>query len=124
MTEGLLRTLAEHAMGNYRALINMAAALLAVAAQRELSQLDEKLYLEVFTPRVLSPRARAGGRMAMVDSQRRVGGLRHAPLCRTRIGTGLSLASRGHRQQPADHLRRARRHLPVEGLPHPRSKRY
>lgn len=48
MTEELLRTLADHAMGNYRALINMAAELLAAAAQRDLSQLDEKLYLEVF----------------------------------------------------------------------------
>jgi hypothetical protein len=28
----------------------MAAELLAAAAQRELSQLDEKLYLEVFAP--------------------------------------------------------------------------
>jgi hypothetical protein len=48
MTEELLHTLADHAMGNYRALINMAAELLAVAAHRELTQLDEKLYLEVF----------------------------------------------------------------------------
>jgi type II secretory pathway predicted ATPase ExeA len=48
MTEELLRTLADHAMGNYRALINMAADLLAAAAQRQLNQLDEKLYLEVF----------------------------------------------------------------------------
>lgn len=50
MTPELMRTLADHAMGNYRALTNMAAELLAVAARRELIQLDEKLYLEVFTP--------------------------------------------------------------------------
>lgn len=64
MTEELLRTLADHAMGNYRALINMAAELLAVAAQREASQLDEKLYLEVFAPHgqaVAKPRARVRG---------------------------------------------------------------
>ena len=64
MTDELLRTLAEHAMGNYRALINMAAELLAVAAQRELSQLDEKLYLEVFAPQgqsVAKPRQRLRG---------------------------------------------------------------
>lgn len=48
MTDELISTLADHAMGNYRALTNMAAELLAVAAQRELAQLDEKLYLEVF----------------------------------------------------------------------------
>ena len=50
MTPELMRTLADHAMGNYRALTNMAAELLAVAAQRELTQLDEKLYLDVFAP--------------------------------------------------------------------------
>lgn len=50
MTAELLRTLCDHAMGNYRALTTMAAELLAVAAQRELTQLDEKLYLEVFAP--------------------------------------------------------------------------
>ena len=48
LTDALIGTLADHAMGNYRALTNMAAELLAVAAQRELPQLDEKLYLDVF----------------------------------------------------------------------------
>jgi len=48
MTPELMRTLADHAMGNYRVLTNLAAELLAGAAQRELTQLDEKLYLEVF----------------------------------------------------------------------------
>jgi type II secretory pathway predicted ATPase ExeA len=48
MTPELMRTLCDHAMGNYRALTTMAAELLAAAAQRELTQLDEKLYLEVF----------------------------------------------------------------------------
>jgi type II secretory pathway predicted ATPase ExeA len=50
MTAELKTTLAEHALGNYRVLTTMAAELLAVAAQRELAQLDEKLYLEVFAP--------------------------------------------------------------------------
>lgn len=50
MTPELMRTLCDHAMGNYRVLTTMAAELLAAAAQRELTQLDEKLYLEVFTP--------------------------------------------------------------------------
>jgi hypothetical protein len=44
------QTLCDHAAGNYRVLTTMAAELLAVAAQRELAQLDEKLYLDVFAP--------------------------------------------------------------------------
>jgi general secretion pathway protein A len=48
MTPQLCQTLCDHAVGNYRVLINMAAELLATAAQRELTQLDEKLYLELF----------------------------------------------------------------------------
>jgi type II secretory pathway predicted ATPase ExeA len=58
MTPELMRTLCDHAMGNYRALTNMAAELLAVAAQRELIQLDEKLYLEVFAPPGQTPTRR------------------------------------------------------------------
>ena len=50
LTPELMRTLCDHAMGNYRILTTMAAELLAVAAQRELTQLDEKLYLDVFAP--------------------------------------------------------------------------
>ncbi len=50
MTPELMTTLCEHAVGNYRVLTTMAADLLAVAAQRELAQLDDKLYLEVFAP--------------------------------------------------------------------------
>lgn len=50
MTDGLIHTLCDHAVGNYRILTTMAAELLAVAAQRDLPQLDEKLYLEVFAP--------------------------------------------------------------------------
>lgn len=58
MTPELTNTLCEHAMGNYRALTNMAAELLAAAAQREISTLDEKLYFEVFAaPRRQAPAA-------------------------------------------------------------------
>jgi type II secretory pathway predicted ATPase ExeA len=46
----LVTTLAEHAAGNLRVLHGLAADLLAAAAQRELRQLDEKLYLELFAP--------------------------------------------------------------------------
>ena len=50
MTPALRHTLCDHAAGNYRILTAMAAELLAAATQRELPQLDEKLYLEVFAP--------------------------------------------------------------------------
>ena len=50
MTAPLRQTLCEHAAGNYRVLTTMAAELLTAAAQQEKSQLDEKLYFEVFTP--------------------------------------------------------------------------
>ena len=48
MTPELIATLCDHAQGNLRALMNMAGELLAVAAQRELPQLEEKLFLEAF----------------------------------------------------------------------------
>ena len=48
MTQELKTVLCDHAIGNYRVLTGMAAELLATAAQRELTQLDEKLFLEVF----------------------------------------------------------------------------
>ena len=48
MTSELRTTLAEHAAGNYRVLMNLADELLAVAADRELARLDEKLFLDVF----------------------------------------------------------------------------
>lgn len=50
MTPQLRHTLCDHAAGNYRILTTLAAELLAAAAQRDLAQLDEKLYLEVFAP--------------------------------------------------------------------------
>ncbi len=50
MTKPLVTTLADHAVGNYRAMTQMAAELLAMAMQREQPQLDEKLFLEVFDP--------------------------------------------------------------------------
>ena len=48
MTPELMQTLCDHAIGNYRVLTGMAAELLASAAQQEITQLDEKLYLQVF----------------------------------------------------------------------------
>lgn len=48
MTTELMGTLCDHALGNYRALMTMAGDLLAAAVQREQTQLDEKLFLEIF----------------------------------------------------------------------------
>lgn len=48
MTKPLMETLCEHALGNYRVLTTMAGELLALAAQREYPQIDEKLYFELF----------------------------------------------------------------------------
>jgi general secretion pathway protein A len=63
MTPQLRHTLCDHAAGNYRILTTMAAELLAAAAQRDLPQLDEKLYLEVFAqPEAPAPRRSAARR--------------------------------------------------------------
>ena len=48
MTSELKVTLAEHAAGNYRVLMNLSDELLTLAADRELPRLDDKLYLEAF----------------------------------------------------------------------------
>lgn len=50
MTPALIRTLSEHSAGNYRVLCSLAEDLLAAAVERELAQLDEKLFLELFAP--------------------------------------------------------------------------
>jgi len=59
MTPELRQTLSDHAAGNYRILTTLAAELLASAAQQELPQLDEKLYLQVFAPPERTPARRA-----------------------------------------------------------------
>jgi general secretion pathway protein A len=61
MTEALKATLCDHAAGNYRALTTIAANLLTAAVERNLAQLDDKLYLEVFAPDTRKSR-RAGAR--------------------------------------------------------------
>jgi general secretion pathway protein A len=48
MTTELKATLADHAAGNYRVMMNLCDELLTVALDRDLPRLDEKLYLEVF----------------------------------------------------------------------------
>jgi len=48
MTSGLMQTLCDHAMGNYRVLCTMASELLDLATQQERTLLDEKFYLDCF----------------------------------------------------------------------------
>jgi general secretion pathway protein A len=49
MTAELKQTLADHAAGNYRVLMNLADELLTVALDRDLPRLDDKLFLDVFS---------------------------------------------------------------------------
>ena len=54
MTKTLIKTLVDHCAGNLRVLNNMAAELLASGIEKELSQLDEKLFIEVFSRQPLN----------------------------------------------------------------------
>ena len=56
MTPQLIATLCEHAAGNYRVLCQISAELLAEGLRRQATQLDEKLYMELFS---LSSRSRS-----------------------------------------------------------------
>jgi type II secretory pathway predicted ATPase ExeA len=62
MTTELKVTLAEHAAGNYRVMMNIADELLAAAAERELPRLDEKLYFDVFQVPATTTGKRAAGK--------------------------------------------------------------
>lgn len=56
MTTELKTTLAEHAAGNYRVLMNLGDELLSAGIERDQAQLDEKLFFEVFaTPQPKKP---------------------------------------------------------------------
>ncbi|HTQ06539.1 MAG TPA: AAA family ATPase [Polyangiaceae bacterium] len=59
MTTELKATLADHAAGNYRVLMNLCDELLSFAVDRELARLDEKLYMDVFAQ---APRPKAAAR--------------------------------------------------------------
>jgi type II secretory pathway predicted ATPase ExeA len=50
MTPELMDTLVDHAAGNCRLLMTMAGELLAYGVAHEVSQLDEKFYLELYHP--------------------------------------------------------------------------
>jgi hypothetical protein len=50
LTDELVHALVDHSAGNYRLLMTMGAELLAYGMARNVQQLDEKLFLEVFQP--------------------------------------------------------------------------
>lgn len=63
MTADVITALSEHGAGNYRLVMNMSAELLAAAAERELSHIDEKLFFDVFSqPYDPKPSAATKGR--------------------------------------------------------------
>ena len=62
MTPELIATLADHAQGNPRALMNIAGELLEVAAHREARHIDEKLFLELTAPPVPETKTASGRR--------------------------------------------------------------
>lgn len=64
ITPEVKTTLAEHAAGNLRVLATMANDLLALAARREIPQIDQKLYFELFSSPPPRPRAKALGQHA------------------------------------------------------------
>lgn len=49
MTTELKATLADHAAGNYRVLMNLCDELLTIGVDKDLPRLDEKLFLEAFS---------------------------------------------------------------------------
>ncbi len=86
----------------------------------ELQNLHRDGQLQFFGEHARSGRRGCLRRLARAAAPMRVGGLCQAPLRRTRGGAGLSVAlhpSGGHLQPAARRHGRARRHLPLEGLP-------
>ena len=58
VTPALQDTLIEHAAGNYRVLMTMAGELLMIACERNLPQIDEKLFFELYETRAPKRTAR------------------------------------------------------------------
>ena len=48
MSDGLMQTLCDHSLGNFRIMTTLANELLEEACKQKRTQLDEKLYFEVF----------------------------------------------------------------------------
>jgi type II secretory pathway predicted ATPase ExeA len=57
LTEPLIKALAEHSAGNLRAMMLMCNEMLAAAAERDIRQLDETLFFEVFSANFKKRRA-------------------------------------------------------------------
>jgi type II secretory pathway predicted ATPase ExeA len=70
MTAELIATLCDHAQGNLRALMNQAGELLDLAAQREASHLDEKLFFEAFS-HLVPVQAKGTSRQGAITAVRR-----------------------------------------------------
>ena len=62
MTPELIQALTTHAASNLRVLNQMAAELLAAAAEQNLTRIDESLFLELFSPTVSTPRRKASAK--------------------------------------------------------------
>jgi general secretion pathway protein A len=62
LTQELTETLAEHAVGNPRVMMNLAAECLAIGIRREATQLDAGLFFELFP----APNAQTAGRKKQV----------------------------------------------------------
>ncbi len=63
MTAELMETLVDHSAGNYRSLMIMGGELLAYGMAHDVTQLDEKCYLEVFQPRNSRPAFKKKGKV-------------------------------------------------------------
>ena len=86
----------------------------------ELAQAHQRGQLQFFGEHAALADASAFAALARAAAQVRVGGLRQAPVRRTAGRAGLPVALHapgGDLQQPAARHGRARRHLPLEGLP-------
>jgi general secretion pathway protein A len=70
MTAELMATLCDHAQGNLRTLMNQASELLDLAAQREASHLDEKLFFEAFSD-LIPAQTKGTSRQAAITAVRR-----------------------------------------------------
>lgn len=61
LTQGLAETLAEHAAGNPRVMMNLASECLAIGIRKETSQLDENTFFELFPTAIpQNPRRKSG----------------------------------------------------------------
>ena len=96
------------------------AAVPAALPRRARSRLHRAGQLQFFGEHAALADAAGLRRLARAAAPVRVGRLRQAPVRRTRGGAGLSVALHApgrDLQQPARRHGRARRHLPLEGLP-------